>query len=88
MEAVGKAKDKKPPDLYKDLNYIWEIFCALSSSRTRDDSIRFSEIESYLNLSRIFSLEHRQEVAHLIRVMDEEYLKYMREKYAKRSERN
>jgi hypothetical protein len=81
LKAVGKIKD--PPKLFDDLIYIWEGFLALSSSRVNFCSISFSEIESWLNLNSIFNRERRQEVTHLIRIMDEQYLEYFREKYAK-----
>lgn len=82
LKAVGRGKE--PPDLYADCEFIWEAFVALSSSRIGFDSIKFSEIEAYLNLSCIFNLERRQEVAHLIRIMDIEYLNFMKEKYTKK----
>ena len=82
MKAVGKAKKHPPPDLYEDLLFVWEFFVSLSSSRTNLEAIRFSEIESFLNLNGIFSLEQRQEITHLIRIMDLEYLKFMRKKYS------
>lgn len=82
LKAVGKEGKHPPPDLYKDLEFIWDAFIALSSSR--NGSITFFEIEAYLNLNGIFNLERRQEVAHLIRVMDEKYLEFMHEKYSKR----
>jgi len=83
MKAVGKAEKHPSPNLYSDLFYIWEGFVALSSSRVGFDSIKFSEIESWLNLNGISNLEQRQEIAHLIRIIDLEYLKFMRKKYAK-----
>lgn len=79
MKAVGKAKEHPPPDLYDDLLFIWEAFLALSSSRSGWESIKFSEIESWLNLNSLSDLEQRQEVTHLIRVMDIEYLDFLRE---------
>lgn len=71
---------KTPPDLYSDLLVVWEGFLALSSSRVRLEVIKFSEIESWLNLNGIFSLSHRQEIAHLIRILDIEHLDSLREK--------
>jgi len=50
---------------------------------TNYQPIEFSEIESWLNLNGIFNLERRQEVSHLIRIMDEEYIKFMQEKDSK-----
>lgn len=82
MKAVGKANKHPPPDLYNDLLFVWDAFIALSSSR--DGSIKFSEIESYLNLNGIFNLDQRQETTHLIRIMDIEYLKFMRDKHSKK----
>jgi len=82
MKATGKAKKHPPPDLYDDLICIWEAFTALSSSR--QGVITFSEIEAYLNLNGIFNLERRQEVTHLIRIMDEKYIERMKEKYSKK----
>lgn len=79
LKAVGKGK--QVPNLYDDLVFIWEFFVALSSSRNGFDSIKFSEIESWLNLNCIINLERRQEVTHLIRIMDEKYLEFMRKKY-------
>ena len=79
MKAIGKAKKHLPPNLYSDLVFIWDAFVALSSSRS--GAITFSDIESYLNLNGIVSLERRQEVAHLIRIMDEKYIELMRKKY-------
>lgn len=84
MKAVGKAKKHLPPDLYNDLIFIWDAFIALSSSRS--GAITFSEIESYLNLNGIVNLERRQEVAHLIRIMDEKYIQRMKIKYNVKSE--
>lgn len=72
--------NKKSPDLYGDLLFIWQGFLALTNSRINFESIKFSEIESWLNLNCVFNLEYRQEVTHLIRIMDEEYLKFMKEK--------
>lgn len=81
MKAVGKDKKHPKPDLYNDLHYIWDLFIALSSSRTELAAIKFSEIESILNLSGILNTERRQEVTHLIRIMDLKYLEFMREKH-------
>lgn len=83
MKAVGKEGKHPAPDLYDDLVFIWEVFCALSSSRSNFSSIKFSEIEACLNLNGIFDLERRQEVTHLIRIMDEEFLKFTQEKQSK-----
>lgn len=69
---------KTPPDLYPDLLVVWEGFIALSSSRAGSEVIKFSEIESWLNLNGILSLNHRQEIAHLIRILDIEHLDLLR----------
>lgn len=69
---------KTPPDLYSDLIVVWEGFLALSSSRAGLEVISFSEIESWLNLNGIVSLNHRQEIAHLIRILDIEHLDLLR----------
>ena len=69
---------KTPPDLYLDLLVVWEGFSALCSSRT--GFISFSEIESWLNLNGIFDLNYRQEIAHLIRILDNEYLDLVKER--------
>lgn len=81
MKATGRAKKHLPPNLYSDLLFVWEAFVALSSSRS--GAITFSEIESYLDLNGIFNSEQRQEVTHLVRVMDLKYLEFMKEKYSK-----
>ena len=83
MKAVGKEGKHPPPVLYSDLEYVWNAFAALSTSRTDSTSITFSEIESWLNLNGITNLERRQEVAHLVRIMDEKFLEYIREKQSK-----
>ena len=41
--------------------------------------ISFVEIESYLNINGINKLEQRQEVAHLIRILDSAYIEFFRE---------
>lgn len=84
MKVVGKAEKHSPPYLYDDLLYIWEAFIALSSSRIDFESIKFSEIESWLNLNCIFNSERRQEAAHLIRILDLEYLKFIKQKQRKK----
>ena len=71
---------KDSPLLYEDLLSVWEGFLALNSSRVGLEIIQFSEIESWLNLNGIFDLDYRQEVAHLIRFIDSEYLNLVREK--------
>jgi len=99
LKAVGKEGKHPKPKLHNDLLFIWDAFAALSSSRnnqiivintksglrsvTNYGYILFSEIESWLNLNGIFNVERRQEVAHFIRIMDEEYIKFMREKHIK-----
>lgn len=82
LKAVGKADKHRPPVLYEDINFIWDAFAALSSSRMGVSPICFSEVESYLNLNGIRNLERRQEVTHLVRVMDEKYIEFLRDKYA------
>lgn len=67
---------KTPPDLYSDLLVVWEGFLALKSAGL--EPIRFSEIESWLNLNGILSLNYRQEIAHLIRILDIEHLDLLR----------
>ena len=69
---------KIPPLLYDDLFVVWESFSALNSSRIGLETIRFSEIEAWLNLNGIFDLNYRQEIAHLVRVLDGEYLELSR----------
>jgi len=73
---------KTPPILYEDLIIVWEGFSALSSSRVGLQAVQFSEIEAWLNLSGIFDLDYRQEIAHLIRVLDGEYLDFLRKRNA------
>lgn len=63
--------------------YIWEAFVALVKTRVEGNPIQFSEIEAWLNLNGIEDLESRQEVAHLIRILDTEYIKLFREKLEK-----
>lgn len=65
---------KTPPLLYDDLFVVWEGFSALSSSRVGLETIGFSEIEAWLNLNGIIDLNYRQEIAHLIRILDSEYI--------------
>lgn len=60
--------------------FIWNAFIALSSARIGQETIRFSEIEAWLNLNGIFNLEQRQEIAHLIRILDIEYFQYLIQK--------
>lgn len=69
-----------PPILFKDCLFIWEAFVALSNPRSGLTSIKFSEIEAYLNLNGISNLERRQEVTHLIRIMDESLIAFMKDK--------
>jgi len=87
--------NKSSPKLYEDLIGIWEGFLDLSSSRTNsteiymdgdylkrsvhEDPIKFVEIESWLNLNDIRDVEMRQEIVHLIRVLDSEYLQFRRQ---------
>ena len=65
---------KTPPDLYADLLVVWEGFIALSSSKVGLETINFSEIEAWLNLNGIFGLDQRQEIAHLVRILDSKHL--------------
>lgn len=74
---------KIPPLLYDDLFVVWESFSALSSSRIGLETIRFSEIEAWLNLNGIFDLNYRQEIAHLVRILDSEYLDLIRQRQRK-----
>ena len=67
---------KIPPPLYKDLFVVWEGFLALKSAGL--EPIRFSEIEAWLNLNGIFDLNYRQEIAHLVRILDIEHLELLR----------
>ena len=85
-----------PPVLFMDCVFVWEAFVALSNPRNNQfivvqtksgqrvianyGSIKFSEIEAYLNLNGISNLERRQEVTHLIRIMDESFITFMRER--------
>lgn len=71
---------KTPPLLHDDLIVVWEGFLALSSSRTGLEAIGFSEIEAWLNLNGIFDLSYRQEIAHLIRILDSEYVDLLRKR--------
>ena len=73
---------KTPPFLYEDLTVVWEGFVALNSSRISLEAIRFSEIEAWLNLSGILEFNYRQEIAHLIRILDGEYLDLIRKRNA------
>jgi len=73
---------KIPPFLYEDLTVVWEGFSALNSSRIGFEVIRFSEIEAWLNLNGIFDLNYRQELAHLIRILDGVYLSFLKERNA------
>lgn len=73
---------KTPPPLYKDLFVVWESFLALSSLRAGLESIRFSEIEAWLNLNGIFDLNYRQEITHLVRILDIEHLELLRPRNA------
>lgn len=84
MKAAGKAAKELPPKLFPDCLFIWEAFLALSNPRNELDSIKFSEIEAYLNLNGVLVLERRQEVAHLIRIMDESYISFIKEKLEER----
>lgn len=72
LRSIGV--DKQPPKLYDDLIIVWEAFNALNSSRLGCNSISFSEIESWLNLNGVKSLEFRQEITHYIRILDNKYL--------------
>jgi len=76
LQAIGV--EKKQPKLYDDLIDVWEAFLVLNSSRIKDESIKFSEIESWLNLSNVHETDRRQEMAYLIRVLDSEYLQFVR----------
>jgi len=58
---------------------------ALCSARIGFESIKFSEIEAWLNLNGIFNLERRQEITHLIRIMDQKYLEYLLEERERNS---
>lgn len=69
---------KTPPLLFEDLLVVWEGFLALKS--TGLEPIRFSEIESWLNLNGIVDLNHRQEITHLIRILDSEHLDLVKER--------
>jgi len=69
-----------PPVLFTDCIFVWEAFVALSNPRGGMTAIKFSEIEPYLNLNGISNLERRQEVTHLIRIMDESFIIFMKEK--------
>jgi hypothetical protein len=73
---------KEPLPLYNDLIIVWEAFLALDSSRKNLEAITFSEIEAWLNLNAIFNLDRRQEITHLIRVLDSECLRFVKEKNA------
>ena len=73
---------KTPPVLYEDLIIVWEGFSALSSSRIGSQAVQFSEIEAWLNLNGIVNSSYRQEIAHLIRVLDGEYLGLLRNRNA------
>jgi len=93
LKAIGV--NKSSPKLYEDLIGVWEGFLDLSSSRTsstevymdgtylkrlvHEDPIKFVEIESWLNLNDIRDVEMRQEIVHLIRVLDSEYLQFRRQ---------
>jgi len=59
------------------LLFIWNAFISLSSARVGFDSIKFSEIEAWLNLNGIKNIEQRQEITHLIRIIDEKYIEYI-----------
>ena len=76
--AVNRIK-KDRPKLFDDLVYIWEAFLAVTLTRQIGGPISFVEIESWLNLNGINKLEQRQEVAHLIRVLDSVYIEFFRE---------
>ncbi len=80
-EKKLKAVNKCPPapEIYNDIQYIWEAFLAVSNTR-KQGRITFSEIESWLNINHIVNIERRQEVAHIIRILDLEYVKYFEEK--------
>ncbi len=80
LKAIGVSKET--PELYEDLNEIWEGFRALDSVRTGSNPISFSEIESWLNLSGATDLDGRQEMSFLIRTMDESYLSFIRNRNA------
>ena len=64
--------------MFEDLLVVWEGFLALKSAGL--EPIRFSEIESWLNLNGIVDLNHRQEIAHLIRILDSEHLDLVKER--------
>ena len=81
MAVNGIIKDA--PVLFDDLVFVWEGFTALALTRQQGNPIQFAEIESWLNLNGIENFETRQEFAHLIRVMDSEYITFFREKNAK-----
>lgn len=74
---------KTPPLLHDDLIVVWESFLALSSSRAGLETISFSEIEAWLNLNGISDLNYRQEIAHLVRILDSEYLDLLRKRRKK-----
>lgn len=78
MAVNGIIKDA--PVLFVDLIFIWEGFTALALTRQAGNPIQFAEIESYLDLNGIKDFETRQEFAHLIRIMDSEYITFFREK--------
>lgn len=82
--AEGKptpALDRRP-ELFSDLEPVWEAFTVLSPSRNVGFSagaIPLSEIKAYCEM---FGVEGgaRQELLYLVRVLDDEYLKITNEK--------
>lgn len=83
---IGRSKEA--PKLYDDLVYIWQGFVKLSAKRFSNEPIKFTEIESYLNLNCVFDLEQRQDVAHLIDIMDIAYFDFLKEQAERDKNRN
>lgn len=81
MKARGrKSCGNEEPEVFPDLVFIWEAFLALSSARLYGEPIKFSEIISYMDISGINSEDIRQELTHLVRILDIEYFKHLTEK--------
>ena len=88
MEEQETYSEKIPekPELYADLIPIWECFQFLSPARPIGmelGAIPLSEIVAYWkDVVGVLSQDDLKEKVSLVRAVDEEYLKIMREKHS------
>lgn len=96
-EQLGKLAEKgkaipaleNQPEIYDDLFDVWQAFQDLNNSRTAGfdvNPIQISQIEAWLRLHRITDYEEQQDYFYLIRKLDDEWLRLIRDKRSKKPE--